>query len=807
MPKLLWRKVLRDLWLNKPRTLLTVLVIAIGIFAMGGVLSAFGILSREIGVNYMGTTPASATLEVEGLTDAMLQQVRAQPEIAYAEARESIAARIKVGNDAWQRLTLYVIPDFDHMQLATFKPEFRPEQGAWPPREGEMLVERASLQVGQAKLGDAVTVKMPSGVETKIKITGLVHDPSQAPGWMDAVVYGYITPNTLALLDAQAKLGELKIGVAQQSLDEAHVRVTAQHLASQLEAQGAHVSRIEVPPPGNHPHQTQMNALLFLLSVFGFLTLVLGSILTANMVAALLAQQMRQIGMLKAIGTRSPQVMAMYAGVVFVLSVAALGLALPLGLMAGRAGATAIANILNFTVTSYAVPHWVFVAQIVAGLFVPLVFALWPIYRGSKTTVCQALSDYGVSQSALSNDALDKLLASIRGISRLLLLSLRNTFRRRARLVLTLAVLGMGGALFMASLNLNDAWRASLAAANEARHYDIDIRLQTPANATQLQAQLASIPGVTKVEAWGFAPAALSRPNQIAVVRTYPDGAHGGFSVLAPPANTTLVQFDIQQGRWLQPDDTNAVVLNHSVLTNDPTIKLGDRLSLRINGRLSEWRVVGIVREFVSPATAYVPMVAFQQAAGQPDQARTFRIVTQQHDAASQKAIAKQVERVLAEAKLSATYVMPTTDYAQVASDHVVVLTVTLLIVAALMVLVGVLGLTSTMSLNVLERTREFGVLQAIGARPRVVRQTVVAEGLVIAVLSWGLGVLISLPLSALIGIVVGRVGFGAPLLFAISPLAALGWLVLVCALAALASDAPARSASRLTVREILAYE
>ena len=284
MSKLLWRKALRDLWLNKPRTLLTVLVIAIGIFAMGGVLSAYGILSREIRVNYLGTTPASATLEMENVTDDVLQQVRAQPEIAVAEARESIAARIKIGSNTWARLTLYVIPDFANMQLASFKPE----QGQWPPREGEMLVERVSLQVGKAQIGDAVTVKMPNGDERPLRISGSVHDPSQAPGWMDAAVYGYITPQTLTLLDANAKLGELKIVVAQNQFDEKYVRTTAQNLAGQLEAQGQRVSRIEVPQPGNHPHQSQMNALLFLLSAFGFLTLVLGSVLTANMVSALL---------------------------------------------------------------------------------------------------------------------------------------------------------------------------------------------------------------------------------------------------------------------------------------------------------------------------------------------------------------------------------------------------------------------------------------------------------------------------------------------------------------------------------------
>ncbi len=802
MPKLLWRKLLRDQWLNKPRTLLTVLVIAIGIFAMGGILSTYAVLTREIVVNYMGTTPASATLEVEGMRDAILQQVRARPDIARAELRETVTARVQVGPDEWQRLLLFVIPDIARMQVASFTPQ----QGAWPPRDGEMLVERASLQVGHANLGDTVNVKLPSGAQGALNISGLVHDPGQAPGWMDAAMYGYISPQTLAMLTSDVALGELKILVADQPLNEAAIRSTAQQLAAALEREGVRVSRISVPPPGSHPHQSQMNALLLLLSVFGALTLLLAGVLTANMVSALLTQQVRQIGMLKAIGTRSPQVMVMYAGLVFVLSALALLLALPLGVIASRAAARSIAGILNFEITSNAVPAWVFAAQIVAGLCVPLLVALWPIYRGSQGTVRAAMDDHGVSPVALGGDRFDAWLTSMRGLSRLLLLSLRNTFRKRSRLLLTLAVLGTGGALFMAALNLNSAWRASLDAAANGRRYDIDVRLQAPARATELQAALAALPGVAQIEAWGYASAAISRDNQIATERTYPDGAHGGFGVLAPPPDTALVQLPIVQGRWLQPGDTDALVLNEGALASDRSIRVGDALTLRIAGNTSTWRVVGIVREFVTPATAYVPLRTFQSVIGEPDQARAFRVLGQQHDPDSQTAVARQVEQVLASAGLNAQYVMPSSDYSTVASDHVVVLTTALLIVAGLMVIVGVLGLTSTMSLNVLERTREFGILQAIGARPRVVRQTVVVEGVIIAVLSWLLGVLLSLPLSALVGIAVGRVGFGAPLLFTLSATAMFGWLLLVCALAVLASDAPARSAARLTVREILAY-
>jgi putative ABC transport system permease protein len=200
-------------------------------------------------------------------------------------------------------------------------------------------------------------------------------------------------------------------------------------------------------------------------------------------------------------------------------------------------------------------------------------------------------------------------------------------------------------------------------------------------------------------------------------------------------------------------------------------------------------------------------LVHLRELAQQTGQALTFRLVTERHDAAGQKAVAGLVERELAAAGLGALYVMPATTYAAISNDHVVVLTITLFIVAALMVVVGVLGLTSTMSLNVLERTHEFGVLQSIGARPRVVRRTVIVEGLVIAGVSWLLGAALSLPLTGAIGMIVGRVGFGAPLLFAVSVPGLLGWAVLLGALAALGSYYPARRASRMTVREILAYE
>jgi putative ABC transport system permease protein len=135
------------------------------------------------------------------------------------------------------------------------------------------------------------------------------------------------------------------------------------------------------------------------------------------------------------------------------------------------------------------------------------------------------------------------------------------------------------------------------------------------------------------------------------------------------------------------------------------------------------------------------------------------------------------------------------------------VLVVFLLIMAVLLAVVGGLGLAGTMSINVLERTREIGVLRAVGAGDRAVIVIVLVEGILIGALSWILGTLLGYPFGAALSTAVGQTMFLAPLTFKFSTGGAVLWLGLVLLLAAGASILPAWNASRLTVRDVLAYE
>lgn len=124
-----------------------------------------------------------------------------------------------------------------------------------------------------------------------------------------------------------------------------------------------------------------------------------------------------------------------------------------------------------------------------------------------------------------------------------------------------------------------------------------------------------------------------------------------------------------------------------------------------------------------------------------------------------------------------------------------------------LLAFVGGLGLMGTMGINVLERTREIGVLRAIGAPTPSLLQIVIVEAILIGVLSFPFAVLFSLPLAQGLNDLVGRELLQASLAFTFSWDGLLIWFGLIVIIAAFASALPAWNAIRLTVRDALAYE
>jgi putative ABC transport system permease protein len=797
-----WTKLWRDLQLAQGRMLMIVLAIAVSIFGVGSILSAYTILNREISRNYLGTNPASAFIELDKAEEAA-SAVRQLPEVADAEATGWVQARIEIQPNDWRTLLLFVVPDFSALRID----KFQADSGAWPPPEGTLLMEREALQYIENQVGAKLNVQLPSGVQRSVQISGTVHDPGLAPAWQEQMAYGYVTPATLKWLGSSQPPQILKVIYKDQPYDSAAVDAATSRLAGWLKDKGYQVGEIRLPPPGKHPHQSQMNAILILLLAFSILALILSAILTATMVNALLAQQIRQIGILKAIGARSAQISTMYLALVLVLGGVAAAVGIPLGILVGQGLAGVVGQLLNFTIYSQAVPGWVQVVLLGMGLLVPPLVASIPIARTTRTTVREILNDYGTNSQSFGASGLDGLLSRMRGLDNLFALALRNTFRRRTRLLLTLGLLAAAGAMFMTGINVEASWRRFLADSVASRRYSLEVRLGSPQAEENVLKALAAVPGVQTVETWNLAPAALDRPDGLDVVRTYPDGGHGSFSLRSAPADSQMLDLKVQSGRWLQAGDANGVVLNQLAAAFFPGVRTGDEISLLVNGHKSSLRVVGIVTQLMSPAAAYVSPETYASAAGTGARSSNALFITfNTSDAAAINRMTGAISIALADKGIPVKLLIPRTLLEGASDAHVYVFIYSLLFMAGVMGVVGALGLMSSMGTSVVERTREFGVMRALGARAGAVRQNVLIEGLLTGLMSWllavGLSVLPSLVVDNLLGSLFSRV----PLTLIVSPLAVAAWFGIVLLGSLAASLYPAWQASRLTVRETLAY-
>ena len=798
-----WKKIVRDLQAARGRMAMMVIAIAVSIFGVGAILSAYTILTREISRNYLDTNPASAFIELDRVDDALVEAVRQRPDILEAEAGSWVVGRAEVNPNEWMPLLLFVVPDFDAMKISTVKSE----SGAFPPLEQTILVEREVLPLLDIAIGDSLIVQTPNGTKQKIVISGSVHDPALAPAWQEQTVYGYITPGTLATLGESETLHILKIVVKNEPRNIQSIESTVGNLAEWLNGQGYVVDEIRIPPPGKHPHQSQLTSVLSLLLVFSMMALILSAILTATMIGGLLAQQIRQIGIMKAIGARSSQITSLYLVLIVILGSAATLLGVPVGVAAGRSFAGVVAQLLNFNIYSGSIPAWVYILLAVMGILIPLLVALNPILKTTRITVRETLNDYGISRETFASSGPVSWIAKIRGIDNTLILSLRNTFRRKDRLLLTLVLLASAGGMFMTGINVKSGWEAYLDQAAAARNYDLEIRLNSPQSEEKVLSTLSNIPGVQKVESWNLTPAALYRADELDIVRTYPDGGHGSFTLRSVSPETNFIETPLLSGRWLNADDTNAVVLNQGAKALFPDAEVGDDVRLMIEGKLVIFRIVGVIRQILSPSTAYTIPSTYAEATGQPLQsANAVRVVMNAHDEESMATVTKEIERVLSVENISVKVTVSEALLGEAISGHVYIFIFALILISTVMAVVGALGLTSSMGTSVVERTREFGIMRAIGAKSNTILRNVISEGVFIGLMSWIIALPLSLPLSFGIDYLIGNMSFRSPLPLIVSPMGLIIWLLIIIIGSIAASAYPAKQASRLTIRETLAY-
>jgi putative ABC transport system permease protein len=460
----------------------------------------------------------------------------------------------------------------------------------------------------------------------------------------------------------------------------------------------------------------------------------------------------------------------------------------------------AMSQSLNFKLQGFRIPPQTLLQQTALALGVPLAAAVFPVISGTRLTIRQALATYGLGQGRFGKSRVDRWVEKIRFLSRPMLISLRNTFRRKTRLVLTLITLTLGGASFIAVLNLRTAVFNMLDSIQGYFMADVNFYFARDYRLDKLKALAQTAPGVAGLEGWGYSNGQLLSSDKKTAIEV-------GF--VAPPADSKLIRPIVLEGRWLTPQDENAIVIGPHLLKVRPDLKVGDTVVIKINNKETTWRIVG--RYQMGGNENQPPIYAnyeyLSQQTGQVGRVGSLRVITTAHDAAAQKDVKNTLEAIFKQAGMEVSSSSTGAEWKQGQVAQFDVLINFMMTMALMVAVVGALGLAGTMSMNILERIREIGVMRAIGASSAAIFRLVMMEGLLIGLISWGLAFAVAIPITLVLNQSVGVAVLTVAMDFAFGWEGITFWLAVVVLLSAVSSLLPAWNATRLTVREVLAYE
>ena len=791
-----WNKVLADLWDNKTRTLLVVASIAVGVFAIGAIITAYMILSEDIHVSYAAVNPANIEIMTDPFDDDFLRSIKEIPGVGEVEGRHNLRVSVIQDGETQQNLDLIAVKDFENSKI-----NMRDHvEGAPMPGENELLIGYEPMRDSGYRVGDVLSVQIADGTIRHMPVVGIAADQTAVGGFEGSPI-GYVTQDSLVWLGERENYNRLYARVSDDSNDEEYIQGISDAIEDKLEKSGRQIYRANISKSNEHPFGDMALAIFGILGALGVLVVLLSTSLIVNTLNALITQHLRQIGVMKLVGARSLQILGMYLLLILLYGIIALIIAVPLGALAGYEMAQLMAFFMKANLQDFRIIPVAVVIQIMIALIVPLVAGFFPVNSGSKITVRRAISNDRPGDQPTISGWWDRLGRLTRWLSRPVLLSIRNTFQRKGRLLLTLFTLTVSGAIFIAVFNVRVSMQEYMIHLTQHFMADITLDFEQPYRIAKVQDAVFQIPGVEDIEAWSGASAEILDPNGDVVENLL---------IIAPPADSALLDPDMVAGRWLLPGDGKAIVISDAIWDTIPDLKPGDTLRLSVSGgREDDWTLVGVFSftNFMGDPLSYAPYESISGLQNMSNQASSYRLVTNDQSLEGQEKFSTALDLYLRARGFHVSSIQTGAETREQSAQMVNILVVFLLTMALLTAVVGSIGLTGTMGMNVLERTREIGVMRAIGAVDFAIMKSVVFEGVFIGLISWSAALLVSFPISFLLLKIISEAMINAPIPLAFTLDGFLIWLGVVLALSVFASILPARSAARLTIREVLAYE
>jgi putative ABC transport system permease protein len=726
------RKSLRDLTRRKARASFTALTLALavaslGIFAVPSLLD--GAMQEEVARSRQ--PDVTLTLRPLPLSDAQLAALERLPNVEAIEPRALFATQVWVGGRR-ERAIVVGVDDFARQRADLVSLD----QGR-TPGDNTLLSDQAND--GKGFTGTSARLLSLGGVQA-LRVTGIGHnltggedDPTN-----DWITF-YATTATVERLSGVRGYSSLAVRLRDGHRAAAERSVVA--IRDELRASTGFAAFDDLPvylEPGDYPGRENVESLAGLLNIVTLLAVLSALVLVSSTMTTLIGEQTGEIAAMKAIGARRRDIRRLYLRTALLLGLAGAIVGAALGVVLANALAGFLGSLLYVDV-GFGISVPVVIVSLVLGVAGPALAALPAIRRATRLPLAEALS---AGRSELGGQGpLDSLLRRVRGLPRSAQIGLRGVARRPRRTAATIAQVALAVATLLSMLSLGAGVATTTRGWFDDNHFDIWAQsVASEPFSVETDRVIRATDGVRDAQGWVQNAARV-------------DGrAVAAWGLPAQPRFATRMQ----DGRWFTDGEGRVAVLGRTLAKATGTA-VGDRIRLDTSAGPATFRVIGVSgNQAENGDVVFVPVAALQSVLGLGDAVNSYWITTTRPDHALIDRTTTRLEDALAgRGHQVLTTVIYDAREKQVAANATLTTMITLL--GLLLVAISMVALINTITMAVLERTREIGILRSVGARARDVRRIFATEGLILAVAGWAVGVPLGYGLARAIGWAVGE--------------------------------------------------
>ncbi len=723
----------KDLSRRKARTVLTVLTVALGVMGIG-LFAITPLADRAVKAELAAENMHHVGIRLNGiiLTEGQLDHLEGLANVDRVSQRLVLPVKVEV-NGRPKSALLIGLRDYDNQAVDVIR-----VVSGESPKGMEVLSDQSNEinSVMAVSAGDMVVAQDQDGLPVYLRVSGVgknfIHGAAARSG----------TPVFYTSMEAVEHIGGRTgftfLGFALKNTNPSVMNQTVEVIRRDLASRTSVVTfddLADVRKEGYWEGREIFATLMGFVGILAVLILFVSLFLISNTMNTMISEQTREIAMMKAIGATRGTVFRSFLTTSAIVGLLGSGIGAALGI----AAAHIVGGTFSFQGFGYKPPfaiHWptVFIS-IAIGVGVVLAASLPALVRTLRISVVKGLESHGISAD-FGQGFLDRTLMGIRGVPRVAQMGIRNALRRKGRSVATVLQVAFAVGVVIAMLNLGDGLTEATVNAYDTMKWDMWAQVaDSPTNPTVVgqTGRLARIEGVASAEPVMAVTTEL-RDRKLLTYGYVQDTA-------AVDYPTTLLERG--EGRWWTAEEAKAaarVVVIGEALSKFENIELGDNVELMTATGAEDFKVVGIDTAFTNNGQfVYAPLETLQDVLEKGRAVNGFFLFT---DTKDHRAIDTTTRRVQGDLEGDGHRTDVMVNY--VAAERNVIqneaLANVFLAVSFIVVLIVLIGLVSTLVMNILDRTTEIGMLRCIGAQSRDVRRVFSSEGLFLAFLGWIVG-------------------------------------------------------------------